>query len=290
MEIVIATRKSALAQVQADKVGKLFAEKLNESYKKLLIVTEGDRRLDVSLNKIGGKGLFVKEIEYALLRKEADCAVHSMKDVPYALNEEFEIIAIPEREDIRDCFISADGTKFDDLREGAIIGTSSIRRASFLKMMRPDLKIVPIRGNVQTRLDKMKIEGMDGIILAAAGLKRLGMEDIITDYFDPKIFLPAIGQGALGIECLKTSKYRDSFKTLDCEKSRITVGAERSFMTALNGDCHSLIGAYTEVIGEDLYMIGAYEVDGKIVREEIKGKKEDNIELGKKLAEKILNH
>lgn len=290
MEIVIATRKSILAQVQADKVGKLLEEKRNLEYKKLLIVTEGDRRLDVSLNKIGGKGLFVKEIEYALIRLEADCAVHSMKDVPYALSNEFEIVAIPEREDIRDCFISSDGTHFDDLKEGAIVGTSSIRRASFLKMMRPDLNIVPIRGNVQTRLEKMKNEGMDGIILAAAGLKRLDMEEIITDYFDPKIFLPAIGQGALGIECLKESKYRNEFKALDCMDSRITVEAERSFMTALNGDCHSLIGAYSEIIDDELYMIGAYEVNGKIVREEIRGKTEDNKELGVKLAEKILKH
>lgn len=290
MEIVIATRKSTLAQVQADKVGKLLKEKRGLNYKKLLMVTEGDRRLDVSLNKIGGKGLFVKEIEHALIRLEADCAVHSMKDVPYALSNEFEIVAIPERGDIRDCFISADGTRFDDLKKGATVGTSSIRRASFLKMMRPDLNIVPIRGNVQTRLDKMKKEGMDGIILAVAGLKRLGMEEIITDYFDPKIFLPAIGQGALGIECLKESKYRDEFKALDCIESRITVEAERSFMTALNGDCHSLIGAYSEVIGDELYMIGAYEVNGKIVREEIKGKIENNKELGVKLAEKILSH
>ena len=290
MEIVIATRKSILAQVQADKVGKLLEEKRNLDYKKLLIVTEGDRRLDVSLNKIGGKGLFIKEIEYSLIRLEADCAVHSMKDVPYALSNEFEIIAIPEREDIRDCFISADGTHFNDLKEGATVGTSSIRRASFLKMMRPDLNIVPIRGNVQTRLEKMKKEEMDGIILAAAGLKRLGMEDIITDYFDPKVFLPAIGQGALGIECLKESKYRDEFKALDCKNSRITVEAERSFMTALNGDCHSLIGAYSEIIDDELYMIGAYEVDGEIIRKEIKGKIEDNKELGVKLAEKILNH
>lgn len=290
MEIVIATRKSILAQVQADKVGKLLEEKRNLDYKKLLIVTEGDRRLDVSLNKIGGKGLFVKEIEYSLIRLEADCAVHSMKDVPYALSNEFEIIAIPEREDIRDCFISADGTHFNDLKEGATVGTSSIRRASFLKMMRPDLNIVPIRGNVQTRLEKMKKEEMDGIILAAAGLKRLGMEDIITDYFDPKVFLPAIGQGALGIECLKESKYRDEFKALDCKNSRITVEAERSFMTALNGDCHSLIGAYSEIIDDELYMIGAYEINGKIIREEIRGKKEESIELGRKLAEKILNN
>ena len=290
MELILATRKSLLAQTQTETVMKLLKDKVNIDTKKLLVVTEGDKRLDVTLDKIGGKGLFTKDIEIALLDGRAHAAVHSMKDVPYEMGVDFELTAMPEREDIRDCFISADGTHFDDLKQGATVGTSSIRRASFLKMMRPDLNIVSIRGNVQTRLDKMKKEGMDGIILAAAGLKRLDMEEIITDYFDPKTFLPAIGQGALGIECLKESKYRDEFKALDCKDSRVTVEAERSFMTALNGDCHSLIGAYSEVIGDKLYMIGAYEVNGKIVRKEIQGNVKDNKELGIKLAEKILSH
>lgn len=288
MELIIATRKSKLAQVQADKVIDLLKEKEGISSKKILVVTEGDKRLDVTLDKIGGKGLFVKEIELAMLRGEADAAVHSMKDVPYELPCEFELVAIPEREDIRDAFISLNGTKISDLRKGAKVGTSSIRRALQLKEIRPDLEILPIRGNVQTRLAKMESEKLDGIILAAAGLKRLGMDDIISDYFEPKIFLPAIGQGALGIECLKNSETSKYFKALDNMEVRRNVDAERSFMKALNGGCHTLIGAYSEIIGNDLYMIGTFMVNGKIIKKDIIGSKEENIELGIKLAEKIL--
>jgi hydroxymethylbilane synthase len=288
MELIIATRKSKLAQVQADKVIELIKEKNNINAKKLLVVTEGDRRLDVTLDKIGGKGLFVKEIEYALLNKEAHAAVHSMKDVPFELSEDFELVAIPERDDIRDVFVSSNGIHFQDLKEGAIIGTSSIRRAAMLKKLRGDLNIVPIRGNVQTRLDKMKKENMDGIILAAAGIKRLGLEDIITDYFDPKEFLPAIGQGALGIEALKNGEYNNYLKKLDNKEVRIAVEAERSFMKKLNGVCHSVIGVYSEIKNDDLYMIGTFDVGGKIIKKDILGKKSENIELGFKLAQKIL--
>lgn len=288
MELIIATRKSKLAQVQADKVIELIKEKNNINAKKLLVVTEGDRRLDVTLDKIGGKGLFVKEIEYALLNKEAHAAVHSMKDVPFELSEDFELVAIPERDDIRDVFVSSNGIHFQDLKEGAIIGTSSIRRAAMLKELRRDLNVVPIRGNVQTRLDKMKKENMDGIILAAAGIKRLGLEDIITDYFDPKEFLPAIGQGALGIEALKNGEYNNYLKKLDNKEVRIAVEAERSFMKKLNGGCHSVIGVYSEIKNDDLYMIGTFDVGGKIIKKDILGKKSENIELGFKLAQKIL--
>lgn len=288
MELIIATRKSKLAQVQADKVIELIKEKNNINAKKLLVVTEGDKRLDVTLDKIGGKGLFVKEIEYALLNKEAHAAVHSMKDVPFELSEDFELVAIPERDDIRDVFVSSNGIHFQDLKEGAIIGTSSIRRAAMLKKLRRDLNIVPIRGNVQTRLDKMKKENMDGIILAAAGIKRLGLEDIITDYFDPKEFLPAIGQGALGIEALKNGEYNNYLKKLDNKEVRRAVEAERSFMKKLNGGCHSVIGVYSEIKNDDLYMIGTFDVGGKIIKKDILGKKSENIELGFKLAQKIL--
>ena len=276
MELIIATRKSKLAQVQADKVIELIKEKNNINAKKLLVVTEGDRRLDVTLDKIGGKGLFVKEIEYALL------------NVPFELSEDFELVAIPERDDIRDVFVSSNGIHFQDLKEGAIIGTSSIRRAAMLKKLRGDLNIVPIRGNVQTRLDKMKKENMDGIILAAAGIKRLGLEDIITDYFDPKEFLPAIGQGALGIEALKNGEYNNYLKKLDNKEVRRAVEAERSFMKKLNGGCHSVIGVYSEIKNDDLYMIGTFDVGGKIIKKDILGKKSENIELGFKLAQKIL--
>ena len=224
----------------------------------------------------------------ALANGEAHAAVHSMKDVPFLLPEGFELVAMPERQDVRDAFVSQHGIKINELRNGAIVGTSSIRRAAQLRELRPDLEIVPIRGNVQTRLEKMKNQNMDGIILAAAGLNRLGIEDIITDYFDPEIFLPAIGQGALGIECLIGAETNKYFKALDNKEVRVTVEAERSFMKVLNGGCHTLIGAYSQVKGNDLYMIGTFSVGGKIVKKDIMGNKENNIELGIKLAEKIL--
>lgn len=288
MELILATRKSALAQTQTETVMRLLKDKENIDSKKLLVVTEGDKRLDVSLNKIGGKGLFTKDIEMALLENRAHAAVHSMKDVPYEMGEDFELIAMPEREDVRDVLVCRNGLKLEELPDGAIIGTSSIRRAAQIKSIRNDLNIVPIRGNVGTRLDKMKNEGMDGIILAAAGLKRLGMEDIITEYLNPEIFVPAVSQGALGIECLKNGEYNKYFKELDNKDVRVTVEAERSFMRELNGGCHSLIGAYATLNGNDIYIIGTYEVNGIIVKKDILGKKEEHIELGKKLAQKIL--
>ena len=280
MELILATRKSALAQTQTQRVMKLLKEKSGVDSKKFLVVTEGDKRLDVSLNKIGGKGLFTKEIEIALLENKAHAAIHSMKDVPYEMGKHFELIAMPEREDVRDVLVCRNGLRLEELKKGAIIGTSSIRRAAQIKNIRNDINIVPIRGNVGTRLEKMKNENMDGIIL--------GMEDIITEYLNPEIFVPAVSQGALGIECLKNGEYNDYFKSLDNKDVRVTVEAERSFMRELNGGCHSLIGAYATIEGNDLYIIGTYEVNGVIVKKDILGNKEDNIELGKKLAQKIL--
>lgn len=288
MGIIIASRKSLLAQVQTDKVIEMLELKENIKAKKLLMLTEGDKRLDVTLDKIGGKGVFTKNIEMALLNGEAHGAVHSMKDVPFELGKEFEIIAIPEREDVRDAFVSREGIKFNEIRKGGKIGTSSIRRGRLLKSIRSDLEIVPIRGNVQTRLKKMEEQNLDGIILASAGLKRLNLEHIITDYYDPTIFVPAIGQGALGVECLKNSEFKTYFKGLDSLDARLEVEAERSFMRALNGDCHSPIGAYTKLEGDDIYIIGTYEVAGKLIKKDICGKKERHIELGKELAKKIL--
>lgn len=288
MELILATRKSLLAQTQTDTVMKLLKDKVDMESKKLLVVTEGDKRLDVTLDKIGGKGLFTKDIELALLDGKAHAAVHSMKDVPYEMGEDFELVAMPEREDVRDVLVCQNGEKLSELRKGAIIGTSSIRRSAQLKALRDDINIVPIRGNVGTRLEKMKNEGMDGIILAAAGLKRLGMEDIISDYLNPEIFVPAVSQGALGIECLRNSQYNSYFRSLDDKNVRIAVEAERSFMRELNGGCHSLIGAYAKLQGNDMYIIGIYEVNGKIIKKDILGNKDENLELGKKLAKKIL--
>lgn len=287
-KLIIATRKSKLAQTQTEIIMKSLKDQFNIDSEKLLIVTEGDRKLDVSLAKIGGKGLFVKDIELALLDKRADGAVHSMKDVPYELSKEFEIAAITEREDIRDVLISKDNIPFKELRKGAVIGTSSIRRGCQLKLLRNDIEIVSIRGNVQTRLEKMKSENLDGIILASAGLKRLNEENLITEYFDPTEFIPAVAQGALGIECLKTSDAREVLKKLEDPNAKLTVEAERSFMKSLNGDCHSLIGAFSEIQGNDLYMIGIYDVGGRIVKKDILGSKYDNLQLGEKLAKKIL--
>ena len=168
------------------------------------------------------------------------------------------------------------------------VSYTHLRRGRLLKSIRNDLEIVPIRGNVQTRLKKMEEQNLDGIILASAGLKRLNLEHIITDYYDPTIFVPAIGQGALGVECLKNSEFRTYFKGLDSLDARLEVEAERSFMRALNGDCHSPIGAYTKLEGDDIYIIGTYEVAGKLIKKDICGKKERHIELGKELAKKIL--
>ena len=288
MELILATRKSLLAQTQTDTVMKLLKDKVDMESKKLLVVTEGDKRLDVTLDKIGGKGLFTKDIELALLDGKAHAAVHSMKDVPYEMGEDFELVAMPEREDVRDVLVCQNGEKLSELRKGAIIGTSSIRRSAQLKALRDDINIVPIRGNVGPRIEKMKNEGMDGIILAAAGLKRLGMEDIISDYLNPEIFVPAVSQGALGIECLRNSQYNSYFRSLDDKNVRIAVEAERSFMRELNGGCHSLIGAYAKLQGNDMYIIGIYEVNGKIIKKDILGNKDEHIELGKKLAHKIL--
>lgn len=286
--LIIATRKSKLAQMQTEIVMKKLKEKCNIDSEKLLIVTEGDKKLDISLNKIGGKGLFVKDIELALLNNHAHGAVHSMKDVPHELPEEFEIAAVTEREDIRDVFISIKGMLFKELNSGAKIGTSSLRRALELKEIRSDIEIVPIRGNVQTRLAKMEEQKLDGIILAAAGLKRLNNENIITEYFDPKIVLPAVAQGALGVECLKISEAKGYFEALEDKNARLTVEAERSFMRALNGDCHSAIGVYSEIQNNDLYMIGMFEVNGKLIKKDILGSKNDNVILGNELAKKIL--
>ena len=175
LNLRIATRKSKLALVQTDWIMNKVMEKYNLCCENLFIETEGDKKLDVALDKVGGKGIFVKTIEMALIDGKADAAVHSMKDVPYELNEVFEIAAIPIREDVRDVFISMKDVSFFELKKGAKIGTSSNRRSAQIELLRPDIVTVPIRGNVQTRIDKIDKEDLDGIILASAGLKRLNM-------------------------------------------------------------------------------------------------------------------
>jgi hydroxymethylbilane synthase len=284
----IATRKSELAQYQTDLIGSMLKNKYDIEYEKVLIETKGDKILDVTLDKIGGKGLFVKDIEFAMLEGKAEAAVHSLKDVPHKIPEEFKIAAVPAREDVRDVFVSENGVSFFDLPDGARIGTSSIRRSKQLKLLRPNIEILPVRGNVRTRLNKLKTEGLDGIVLAAAGLKRLGMENIITDYFSPYEFVPAIGQGAIAVEVLKGSSFIELIQGINDEDTRICVEAERSFMRRLNGDCHSAIGAYARLDGDTMHMIGLYEVEGQLAQEVNSGKKEEYLKIGLELAEAIL--
>lgn len=288
MKLKIATRRSKLAQVQTEMIMKVLNEDYNIECEKFLVETTGDKILDISLSEIGGKGLFVKEIEMALFEERADAAVHSMKDVPFDVPDMFEIAAIPKREDVRDVFVSMNGIHFKELKLGAKIGTSSNRRAAQIKLLRPDIEIVSIRGNVQTRIAKIEKENLDGIILAAAGLKRMNMENIITDYFSPEEIIPAIGQGALGIEIKKNSSKGNVLKKLEDDNTRICVEAERSFMRTLNGDCHSTIGAYATLERNLIKIIGIFQVGKELVKKDISGNKEDYIELGKKLAEKIL--
>jgi len=290
LNLKIATRKSKLAIVQTEYVMKLIEKIHNIKCEKVLTDTLGDKILDVTLDKIGGKGLFIKELEKLILEGYADAGVHSMKDMPYEMPEGFEIASIPVREDVRDVFVSMKGVHFKELQPGAKVGTSSRRRAAQLKFLRPDIEVVPIRGNVQTRIMKIESENLDGIILAAAGLKRLNMESIITDYFEPNEMIPAIGQGALGIEIHKNCKYDQIFKSLDNPMVRICVDAERSFMKELKGDCHSTIGAYGTINGEILNMVGIYEINGELIRESVSGLKDKHISLGKELAEKILKY
>lgn len=254
--IVVGSRQSALALTQTNQVidalEKLAAElRLEVCFEVKKIVTKGDQILDVTLSKVGGKGLFVKEIEQALLNGEIDMAVHSMKDMPALLPEGLVNGAVPLRQDPRDCLISREGVDLDGLPHGAKVGTSSLRRSSQLLAYRPDLKLEWIRGNIDSRLRKLETEGFDAILLAAAGLKRMGWEDRITSYLPVEICLPAVGQGALGIQCREDDaellgllgRYQDG------DTAR-TVAAERSLLASLNGGCQVPIGAYA-VLGED---------------------------------------
>lgn len=288
MKLKIGTRKSKLAQIQTEIVMDLLEKKCSAKSEKVLIETTGDKRLNIALNKIGGKGLFIKEIENELLKGKIDAAVHSMKDVPFDIPCEFEMTAILKREDARDVFVSNEGIHFKDLKIGAKIGTSSNRRAFQIKKIRKDLKIVPIRGNIQTRIDKMKKENLDGIVLALAGVKRLKLEKIITDYFSVEDIVPAIGQGAIGVEIKKGCLNSNIFKKLNDEDTRICVEAERSFMRTLNGDCHSTIGAYAEISKNSMNITGVFQVKGRLIKKSISGYKQDYISLGEILAENIL--
>lgn len=255
------------------------------------IKTSGDKIQDVALAKIGGKGLFVKEIEEALLRGQIDIAVHSMKDVPIKLPAGLNIVAIPSREDPRDALISKDDVKLKDLPRKARIGTGSLRRITQLLNYRPDLEIVPLRGNVETRIKKMTSETLDGIVLAVAGLRRMGMEDKISEAIDPVILLPAMGQGAIGVEARQfDADVLELVLELDHEETHIALEAERSFLRALGGGCQVPIGAYATLAGGQLTLKAVVgSLDGKqIFKSEKTGVPQNAQDIGESLGREML--
>jgi hydroxymethylbilane synthase len=252
-KVVVGTRQSALALTQTGQVVEALkqlsaAHGIECEFEIKKIITKGDRIQDVTLSKVGGKGLFVKEIEQALLEGEIDMAVHSMKDMPFELPEGLIIGAVPLREDPRDCLITRGHRSLDELPQGALVGTSSLRRASQLQHYRPDLRIESVRGNIDSRLRKLESEGFDAILLAGAGLHRIGWQDRISAYLPPEICLPAVGQGALCIECRGGDAFMlDQLSRFQHEPTALAVRAERSFLGRLNGGCQVPLGAYASV-------------------------------------------
>ncbi|XEC93202.1 hydroxymethylbilane synthase [Paenibacillus tarimensis] len=251
--VIVGTRQSALALTQTGQVIEALQrlsddQGLGLSFEIRKIVTKGDRILDVTLSKVGGKGLFVKEIEQAMIDGEIDIAVHSMKDMPYELPDGLMNGAVPKRLDARDCLITKDGRSFEELPEGAKVGTSSLRRACQLKFARPDLQLEPIRGNIDSRIRKLDTEGFDAIVLASAGLTRMGWQDKVSVYLPVEHCVPAVGQGALGIECRESdTEIRQLLALYNDPVSERAVAAERSFLGSLNGGCQVPIGAYATV-------------------------------------------
>jgi len=290
--LVLGTRGSRLAIQQSE----WFQGRLHEVAPDVQITlrriqTSGDKIVDVPLAKIGGKGLFVKEIEEALLAGEIDLAVHSMKDVPTQLPDGLEILCVPAREDARDALISRDRRSFKDLPQGARVGTSSLRRQAQLLNARPDLQITMLRGNLDTRLKKLREGQFDAIVLAAAGLRRLKWEQEITEYLDPRISLPAIGQGALGIEGRNNDRFVQSIlDRLNDVATRTTVAAERALLHRLEGGCQVPIAAHGTLTDGRLTLEGLVaSVDGKtLIRDHVEGSEQDAQLLGVRLAERLL--
>lgn len=291
-KVIIGTRGSKLALWQAEWV-KSEIEKIRPGLIVELkkIKTTGDKILDVPLAKVGGKGLFVKEIEEALLSGEADLAVHSMKDVPTELPGGLHLAAILKREDPRDALLSVHSPSFRSLPEGAAVGTSSLRRSCQLLNLRPDLKIQSLRGNLDTRIRKLREGLFDAVVLAAAGIKRLGFEGHITEMLDPSVSLPAIAQGAVGIECRADDGFINGLAApLNHEETSVCVKAERAFLKRLEGGCQVPIAAYARLKDGRISMDGLVgSVSGQtIIKSRMEGSAEEPDALGLRLAEELL--
>lgn len=269
MQLTLATRRSKLALAQS----RAFARTLEAavpglSVGELEVVTSGDKHQDVKLQDIGGKGLFIKELEEALYDRRADFAVHSIKDVPAELAPGLTLASIPAREDPRDVLVTRSGAKLAELPAGSKVGTSSLRRSVCLLRARPDLEVLPVRGNVDTRLRKMEEGQFDAIVLALSGLRRLGIADRATELLDVEISLPAIGQGALGIECRsEDEKVRETLRTVNEPNAAACVAAERALMAAVEGNCRTPVAAYAIQDGDEMWLRGLLaEPDGTKVR------------------------
>ncbi|MBE9580907.1 MAG: hydroxymethylbilane synthase [Proteobacteria bacterium] len=290
--IKIGTRGSALAVWQAEWVrSQLLALHPEYEVELVKIKTTGDKIQDVPLAQVGGKGLFVKEIETALLEGRVDLAVHSMKDMPAELPPGLCIGAVPERENPLDVLISRNGHAFKDLPEGARVGSSSLRRCAQARHARPDITVHSLRGNLDTRLRKLETEGLDAIVLAAAGVKRLGLKDRITEYLPETIMLPAIGQGALSIEIREEDEAIHSLTAaMDHRDTRLAVETERAFLARLEGGCQVPIAGHAKVTENSIVLTGLVaEVDGSLLlRETISGPLEQGKKLGVEMADRLL--
>ncbi len=292
MKLVVGSRGSKLAIKQTEIVLDLIRRKFPDiEFEIKKIKTKGDKIRDAPLAKIGGKGIFVKEIDEALLRGEIDFAVHSMKDVPSEIHEKLELVAVPKREEKIDVLISKNGEKIDELKEGAVIGTSSIRRRAMILNYRRDLKIKNLRGNLDTRLRKLFSGEYDAIVVAKAGLKRLNLAHYITQELDPNIFLPSVGQGAIAVVCRKDFEKKDILRSIDDRITRIEITAERKLIEVLKAGCQVPFGVYTWVNGDTISMkVAILSRDGEERYEFYDTEKIDKAEkLGERIAEKILN-
>lgn len=286
----IATRGSDLALAQANHIAERIRTELGRETEFVVIRTSGDRIQDQSLAKIGGKGLFVKEIEEALLAGDADVAVHSAKDLPAKIAEGCRLAVFPERGDARDALVAREaGATLSKLGQRARVGTGSLRRAAQLLALRPDLEIVPLRGNVPTRIKKLETDQLDAVILACAGLDRLGLEGSITERISSDVMLPAVCQGTLALETREDDQLGESLKALEDETAARTAAAERAFLIRLEGDCTVPVAAYAELVaGGELGMRALLaSSDGcEIVR--VDGANTDAVMLGEELADRVL--
>lgn len=293
MKIVVGTRGSNLALIQTNwVVDELKKANPDVEFEVKIIKTKGDLIKDLPLDKIGDKGLFVKEIEKSLLNKEIDMAVHSMKDMPSYLPEGLKFASSPKREDPRDVLIFKEGYKsIEDLPKGARIGTGSKRRKYQLLKHRPDLEIVPIRGNIETRIKKIETENLDGVVLAASGLKRAGLEEKIDYYIPTHIMLPAPAQGILALEIRENDEETESIiNSIKDDITKVQIDAERGFLIGVDGSCHIPMGAYCDIDGDKIKLTGLYG-DGegkKIIIKSQEGTIEDAPKIGYELAKSVL--